>query len=51
MRVIFPIPAELRADWIFQLTEGEHRKGVPLRCKESDAGLCCRPLFLLLFPV
>ena len=51
MRVIFPIPAELRANWIFQVTEGEHRKECLSGVRKAMVVLAVAPLFLLLFLV
>jgi hypothetical protein len=51
MRVIFPIPAELRANWIFRLTEDEHRKECLSGVRKAMLVFAIAPLFLLLFPV
>jgi len=51
MRVIFPIPAELRANWIFQLTENERRRECLAGVRKSMVVWAIVPLFALLWPV
>jgi hypothetical protein len=51
MRVVFPLPAELRANWIFQLTENEHRRECLAGMRKSMVTWAIVPLFALLWPV
>ncbi|HEV2493747.1 MAG TPA: hypothetical protein VG204_11840 [Terriglobia bacterium] len=51
MRVVFPIPAELRANWIFQLTEDERRRECLAGVRKAMLVFVIVPLFLVLFPV
>jgi len=50
MRVIFPLPAELRANWIFQLTENERRRDCLAGVRKSMMVWTIVPLFALLWP-
>ncbi|MGO9273737.1 MAG: hypothetical protein ACLQOO_26450 [Terriglobia bacterium] len=51
MRVVFPIPAELRANWIFQLTENERRRECLAGVRKSMLVWAIVPLIALLWPV
>ena len=51
MRVVFPVPAELRANWIFQLTENERRRECLAGVRKSMVVWAIVPLFALLWPV
>lgn len=53
MRVVFPIPAELRANWIFRLTEGDDRQRGQCLAGVRKAMLvyAAGPLFGALLPV
>ena len=49
LRVIFPMPAELRANWIFQLAEDEHRRALLAGVRKAVLALAIVPLFAALF--
>ena len=51
MRVVFPIPADLRANWIFQLTEGDRRRECLAGVRKAMLVWTVGPLFLALLPV
>ncbi len=50
LRFIFTIPAELGANWVFQLSEGDERIAGIAAARKAVIGLVA-PVFLLLFPV
>jgi hypothetical protein len=51
LRVIFPMPAELRANWIFQLTEDDRRAALLGGVRKVVLALAIGPLFAALFPL
>jgi hypothetical protein len=51
LRGIFTIPAELPANWIFQLTEGGDGRACLAAARKAMIALAVLPLFLLLFPL
>jgi hypothetical protein len=51
MRMIFTIPAEVSANWIFQISEDGHRKECLSGVRKSMVLLAIVPLFVVLFPV
>lgn len=51
MRVVFPLPAELPANWIFQLTENERRRECLAGVRKSMVVWGIVPLSVLLWPV
>lgn len=51
MRVVFPLPADLRANWIFQLTEGHNRQECLAGARKAMLVWTVGPLFLALLPV
>jgi hypothetical protein len=51
LRGIFTIPAELPANWIFQLTEGGDARACLAAARKAMIALAVLPLFLLLFPL
>jgi len=50
MRVVFPLPAELPANWIFRLTENERRRDCLAGVRKSMVVWGIVPLFALLWP-
>lgn len=50
MRVVFTVPAELRANWVFRLSEDEERKKCLRGVRKAMTVFAIAPLFLLLFP-
>lgn len=50
LRAIFPMPAELRANWIFQITEDDRRDVLLGGVRKGVLALAIAPLFTLLFP-
>lgn len=51
MRMIFTLPAELRANWIFRLTENEEGTKCLTGVRKAMVAFGIAPLFSLLFPV
>jgi hypothetical protein len=51
MRMIFTLPAELRANWVFRLTENQERKKCLTGVRKAMVAFGIVPLFSLLFPV
>jgi len=51
MRVIFAIPAELKANWVFQLSEADGRKECLSGVRKSMFVFGVLPLFVVLAPV
>jgi hypothetical protein len=51
MRVIFSLPAELRANWVFQLSEADGRKECLSGVRKAMFFFGILPLFTALFPV
>ena len=50
LRAVFNLPAELRANWIFQITEGEERWAHIRAARKWIVVMGIAPLFLLLAP-
>jgi len=50
MRIVFTVPAELRANWVFQLTENEHRQDCLTGVRKAMV-VPTALLFLFLFPL
>lgn len=51
MRMVFAVPSELGANWIFQITEDAHRKECLSGVRKAMVLLGIVPIFALLFPV
>jgi hypothetical protein len=49
MRVVFSIPAQLRANWIFRITEGDRQDGCLSGVRKAMFWFGLAPLFALLF--
>ncbi|HUE00334.1 MAG TPA: hypothetical protein VMR62_12240 [Bryobacteraceae bacterium] len=50
-RHVLPIPCELRANWIFQITESQGRAEWASAVERFVVGYAIAPLYLILFPV
>jgi hypothetical protein len=51
MRMVFAIPAELPANWVFQITEDSDHKDCLSGVRKAMVLLAVLPLFVLLFPI
>lgn len=50
MRFVFTVPAELRANWVFRLSEDHDRKKCLAGVRKAMIVFAIAPLFLVLFP-
>lgn len=51
MRMVFIVPAELRANWLFQITEEAGRKDCLAGIRKAMLAIGVAPLFASLFPI